>query len=144
MGKQLYEKQALDYKPISPTISLEDIINDSSGKNIIQLLNNYNHLYVEYSESKINTRNKVPVIFRRKGLWITYIIGNEKITEYYIGKNTDIQNTVEWPLDANWHIVNAFNKIGDSENRPILNEDLKGFQYFDTDLNKPIWWTGDK
>lgn len=33
---------------------------------------------------------------------------------------------------------------GSTENRPILNKDYSNFQYFDTTLNKPIWWTGSK
>ena len=35
---------------------------------------------------------------------------------------------------------------GESETRPILtNDDIdKGFQYYDSTLNKPIWWTGEK
>lgn len=31
---------------------------------------------------------------------------------------------------------------GSSALRPSLVEENKGFQYFDTTLNKPIWWTG--
>lgn len=35
---------------------------------------------------------------------------------------------------------NIANNSGKTENRPT-NAD-KGFQYYDTDINKPIWWNG--
>lgn len=35
------------------------------------------------------------------------------------------------------------NKYGSTEDRPTLNL-IKGFEYFDTTLNKPIWWNGTK
>lgn len=31
-----------------------------------------------------------------------------------------------------------------TSNRPNLTNYDIGFQYFDTTLNKPIWWTGKK
>ena len=105
MSKQLYEKQGNEFKPISPIIGLNDIINTDSYKTIVQLLNSYNHLYLEYSESKAITRNAVPAILRRKGLWITYIIENEVITEYYVGDNVDVQNYIDWTSDDNWKLV---------------------------------------
>lgn len=33
---------------------------------------------------------------------------------------------------------------GSSTERPSLFGSDYGFQYFDTTLNKPIWWTGSK
>lgn len=33
---------------------------------------------------------------------------------------------------------------GPTSNRPSQDDIIIGFQYFDTTLNKPIWWTGDK
>ena len=32
--------------------------------------------------------------------------------------------------------------IGNTDGRPISV--VSGFSYFDTNLNKPIWWTGSK
>lgn len=35
------------------------------------------------------------------------------------------------------------NTFGDSNNIPFIGQDIPpGFQYFNTDLNKPIWWNG--
>lgn len=106
MSKQLYEKQDNEFKPISPIIGLNDIVDTNSYKTIVRLLNSYNHLYLEYSESKAITRNTVTTILRRKGLWITYIVENNIITECYIGNNTDVQNYIDWTDDSNWKIVN--------------------------------------
>ena len=105
MNKQLYEKRNNEYNPFFPIIKLEDIIDNISDKSIQWILNNFNHIYVEYSESKAITRNNVPSIIRRKGLWITYIIDNEVITEYYIGDNINVQNYTDWTSDDNWKLV---------------------------------------
>ena len=101
-SKQLYEKQSNQYNPFFPIVRLEDIIDKISDKSIQWILNNYNHIYVEYSESRAITRNKVPQILRRNGLWISYNNGKKNITEYYIGENTDVNNYIEWTLDDNW------------------------------------------
>lgn len=101
-NKQFYEKQANNYNPIFPLVRLEDIIETISDKSIQWILNNYNHIYVEYSESVEITRNKVPSLLRRNGLWITYNNGKETITEYYKGSNNDVLNYTQWTLDDNW------------------------------------------
>lgn len=48
--------------------------------------------------------------------------------------------------DVIWTDANGFNadynKIGTTEIRPILASNDKGFEYFDTTINKPIWWNG--
>ena len=38
-------------------------------------------------------------------------------------------------------IYKSFNTLS---SRPIYNEEHKGVCVFDTNLNKPIWWTGTK
>lgn len=49
--------------------------------------------------------------------------------------------------DNDVNVVN-YKKWGDTASRPIIEigggTSLYGFQYFDTTLNKPIWWTGSK
>lgn len=34
------------------------------------------------------------------------------------------------------------NSVGTTEKRPSI--EVAGFQYFDTTINKPIWWNGSK
>lgn len=133
-NKQLYEKQSNQYNPFFPIVRLEDIIDNITEKSIQWILNNYNHIYVEYSESREITRNKVPQILRRNGLWISYNNGKKNITEYYIGKNTDVNNYVEWTLDDNWKTINDtpdFNTFGAFLYKPELPP--VGFAYFCTD-----------
>lgn len=102
MNKQLFEKQANNYNPIYPIVHLEDIIDTISDKSIQWILNNYNHIYVEYSESVAITRNKVPSLLRRNGLWISYNTGKDIVTEWYKGKNVNINDYNQWTDDANW------------------------------------------
>lgn len=101
-NKQLYEKQSNQYNPFFPIVRLDDIIETISDKSIQWILNNYNHIYVEYSESVSITRNKVPSLLRRNGLWISYNTGKDIITEWYKGKNVNINDYNQWTDDANW------------------------------------------
>lgn len=102
MNKQLFEKQSNQYNPFFPIVRLDDIIETISDKSIQWILNNYNHIYVEYSESVAITRNKVPSLLRRNGLWISYNTGKDIITEWYKGKNVNINDYNQWTDDANW------------------------------------------
>ena len=101
-NKQLYEKQSNQYNPFFPIVRLEDIIETISDKSIQWILNNYNHIYVEYSESVAITRNKVPSLLRRNGLWISYNTGKDIVTEWYQGKNVNINDYNQWTDDVNW------------------------------------------
>lgn len=101
MNKQLYEKENNINKPFFPVVRLEDIIDTISEKSIQWILNNYNHIYVEWKNDVVGTRLSVPTILRRNGLWITYNNGDKLITEYYIGKNTEIKDK-HWQDDTNW------------------------------------------
>ena len=100
-NKQLYEKENNINKPFFPVVRLEDIIDTISEKSIKWILNNYNHIYVEWKNDIVGTRLSVPTILRRNGLWITYNNGDRLVTEYYIGKNTEIKDK-HWQNDANW------------------------------------------
>lgn len=102
MNKQLYEKRNNEYNPFFPIIKLEDIIDNISDKSIKWILNNYNHIYVEYNESPAITRNQVPAILRRNGLWISYNNGKDIVTEWYSGDNKDINVFDNWVSDSNW------------------------------------------
>lgn len=101
-NKQLFEKQANQYNPFFPVVRLEDIMETISDKSIQWILNNYNHIYVEYSESVAITRNKVPSILRHNGLWLSYNNGKEVITEFFNGNNKDINHYASWTDNVNW------------------------------------------
>ena len=52
-------------------------------------------------------------------------------------------NGQEWCRPDGYHI--SVKLHGNTENRPLSTEGIKtGFRYFDTTLNKPIWWNGTK
>ena len=124
-NKQLYEKQVNSYNPIFPIVRLEDIIETISDKSIQWILNNYNHIYVEYSESVEITRNKVPSLLRRNGLWITYNNGKETITEYYKGSNNDVLNYTQWTLDDNWERFDKLKYVDGSITYQHLSDAVK-------------------
>ena len=107
-AKQLYEKTNSQFKPFFPIVRLEDIIDKITEKSIQWILNNYNHIYVEYSESRSVTRNKVPAALRRTGLWITYYNVNRHITEYFLGENQEVNNPIHWGADEHWR---EFDKV---------------------------------
>ena len=125
MNKQLFEKQSNSYKPIYPLVRLEDIVDTISDKSIQWILNNYNHIYVEYSESVAVTRNKVPQLLRRTGLWISYNAGTEVITEYYKGDNKDVTNFIKWTNDDNWERFDKIKHLDGSITYQHLSESLR-------------------
>lgn len=100
MSKQLYEKVNGEYVPISPNVDLEKIIDSATEQSLVSILLQCNHFYVEFNTSVKITRNKVPYVVRRKGLWVTYHNGVELVTERYIGDNRDINEA--WSADYNW------------------------------------------
>lgn len=57
-------------------------------------------------------------------------------SEVWIGK-------YEEGVISSWVALNTSPK-GNSTLRPVLNSEKASYQYFDTTLNKPIWWTGTK
>ena len=123
MANQLYKKENNTLFPFFPLVKLEGIIDTISEKSIQWILNNYNHIYVEWENDVVGTRLSVPTILRRNGLWITYNNGDKLITEYYIGKNTEIKDK-HWQDDANWE--DYTNKlIDDSVEYRHLSKSLK-------------------
>lgn len=81
---------------------------------------------------------------------LTQILDGDKNWEINNGGYTkDIISINNYPFAylENSNIVNNYREtlnknIGNTSNRPI--EASKGFQYFDTTINKPIFWDGTK
>ena len=49
--------------------------------------------------------------------------------------------------DNTWVDANGYTpslSVGTTQNRPLLGSTDVGYQFFDTTINKPIWWTGTK
>ena len=55
-------------------------------------------------------------------------------------KTSDVYDLVDMTSDPSDFLGWA----GDTASRPTLNAKPYGHPYLDTDLNKPIWWTGSE
>lgn len=100
MSQQLVKKE-LDgkYSNVMPFTWIEAIKDKITGKSLTSILRDFNMYYVSYSGSKEATRLLIPQSIRRKGLYITYVEGNNVYTEYYLSDNISDeywQNTVNW------------------------------------------------
>lgn len=116
MAKQLYEKQKEQYEKLYPLVHAKDVISDE-GEAIIDVLKTFNHLYVNFINTKQETRNNIPVDIRRYGLWITYKYNDELITEWFKGANSDAKNNTKWEDDEYWEIVPNMKYIYDNASK---------------------------
>lgn len=59
--------------------------------------------------------------------------------------NNSTKSMEYWNTDSWYNLSNNFKSSLSvkGETRPELSTEI-GFQFFDTTLNKPIWWTGTK
>ena len=141
MSKQLYEKQNGKYKEVYPNALLSSILDKESGKSLKDIISAYNHLYVPFVNNIYETLTAISVCIRRKGLWVTWEIENEINTYQF-----DL-STAEAADDSVWGNIESWTKIldknnGTTEDRPTINLYI-GQEYFDTTINKPIWYKGN-
>ena len=123
--KQLYEKANEEYKEFYPLTDILSIIDKESGKNLKQLLNQYNHIKLDWKGSKVDTRNSVPLILRHKGLFITYDTGSNIITEYYTGDDISVSINSIWQNDNNWTNFSIAAGLADQEDITEVNGKFK-------------------
>lgn len=116
MAKQLYEKQKEQYEELYTLVHAKDIITDE-GKNLIDVLKTFNHLYVNFVNTKQETRNSIPVDIRRYGLWITYKYNDELITEWFKASNIDAEDSTKWEADEYWETVPDMKYIYDNASK---------------------------
>lgn len=102
-NKQLYEKIGNEYKEVFPLNFIENIVDKVSGKTLAEIITSYNNIYVPYKGTAEDTRNAIPVLLRRRGLWISYNVEDKSITEKYIGTTQDVTNN--WGDDDNWEKI---------------------------------------
>lgn len=113
----------------------------------------YNNKYVQYAKYLIeNDDSPNDKLFP---LFIRHNSPKDEVSSYiyhysnkYIGIEAidDYGRVVRHIGDNKWRTTDgypSFNTSGNSSERPIsiTSQDV-GFKYFDTTLNKPIWWTG--
>ena len=119
--------------------NMADADNDIGGENDLAVVNGF-------------------LLYKNNGTW-KYAFNGESVNSRY-GSISDLPENVSngyifidsinhrllFKDRQYWRQANGFNGeyniIGSTTDRPILTENDKGFQYFDTTLNKPIWWDG--
>lgn len=103
--KQLYEKLSQNnYDKVFPITYLQNILDKDTNNNLTVVLSRFNHLWVPYQGTRVNTRKAVPAIFRRNSLTISYYDAehNISVTESYIGSNMQAGVEASWVSDDNW------------------------------------------
>lgn len=136
--KQLYEKLSKNnYDKVFPITYLQNILDKDTDNNLTVVLSKFNHLWIPYQGSRVNTRKAVPNIFRRNSLTISYYDTetNVSVTESYIGNNMQAGVEASWVSDDNWNKVLSEKYLKESGAKiPIadgtidwdmLNEELK-------------------
>lgn len=103
MEEQLTKKNCTtgEYSNIYPVTTLSAVKDLDTGETLDNIVSNINHIYLPFKEnSKMLTRQQVPMKYRKQGLWITYIScqGNT-VTEWY--NSTDFSDKA-WGDCDNW------------------------------------------
>lgn len=104
-NKQLYEKLGQNsYDKVFPITYLQNILDKDTNNNLTVVLSRFNHLWIPYQGTRVNTRKAVPAIFRRNSLTISYYDAehNISVTESYIGSNMQAGVEASWVSDDNW------------------------------------------
>jgi hypothetical protein len=104
-NKQLYEKLGQNsYDKVFPITYLQNILDKDTNNDLTVVLSRFNHLWIPYQGTRVNTRKAVPAIFRRNSLTISYYDAehNVSITESYIGSNLQAGVETSWVSDDNW------------------------------------------
>jgi hypothetical protein len=121
-------KIAGGYTKVYPLAYIQGIYDDNTGENLEDILKSFNHIYLPFQESVRDTRSSLPVLYRRKGVFITYRVEEELVTEVYIGKDNDVNNNPIFSADINWELVPDLEYIHNSSskipNGTILPEHL--------------------
>ncbi len=126
---------------IYPITLIENVINEKTGDNLYVFLSQFNHINVGYVANKEDARNLIPEALRKQGLYITYYLNDNIITEYFDGNKNIINENDNWIKDTYWKQINNFIAAGITENRPT---DIPiGTSFFDTTINKCVWWNGN-
>ena len=113
-----------------------------TGESLRSIILRNNNIFLEFKGSRAATRIQLPFELRRKGIIISYKdMNNSPITEKLVQDDNISDEAIG--LDSSWQYVYfAINK-GTTEERPVLEVDSDGFQYYDKDLKKCILWNGE-
>lgn len=115
MFEQLYKKEDNEYIKIFPFNYIQNLIDSESGNTLASILTMFNNIALPYQNNAKDTRDLIPVLLRRKGLWITYNNGEEFITEYFCGTAEEV--TSDWTNDDNWERVPNLKYVQENANK---------------------------
>ena len=111
MSNQLVKKNPAEgYQNVFPKTFIDAIKDKESGASLQEILQGFNMYFLSYNGSRALTRCKIPIVLRKEGLWITYVLYDHTVvTEWY---NSDQIDDNSWGADDNWRIASN-NLVGD-------------------------------
>ena len=99
MSNQLIKETAQGREQVFPKNYIQNLKDKDSGANLEDILKSFNMLFLPYLGNKPDTRKQVPMSLRHGGLWVTYIVNNTVVTEWYDSTAVD---DYTWGSDAYW------------------------------------------
>lgn len=100
-SQQLIKK---DKSYVFPKTFLDAIRSKETGQTLTEILQGFNMYFLPYNGNTSATRCSVPMILRKKGLWITYVKYDGNVyTEWYAASDIDDKS---WGDSSNWRIGN--------------------------------------
>lgn len=115
---------------IYPITYMQNVIDEDTKENLYEYLSQYNYINIGYAASSIAARKAVRPVDRKKGLYITYYLEDEVITEYFIGNKTECSDDDIWSSDELWQPTTLTALIAripriDGEDITLVNNILK-------------------
>ena len=103
MSQQLVKKGSDGrYSNVMPKSWIEAIKDKGTGQTLVEILQGFNMYFLPYNGNTSATRCSVPMILRKKGLWITYVKYDGNVyTEWYAASDIDDKS---WGDSSNWRI----------------------------------------
>lgn len=110
--KQLLQKPSGLRENIFPITYIQGVKDFETGEPLIDILDRYNHILIPWQGSKESTRDIIPILLRKKGMWVSYMVSEGyHITEKYVGNN-DYITTSAWSNELNWELIPALEDLG--------------------------------
>ena len=97
-------KAALGYTRVYPIAYIQGIYDEETKESLDNILQTFNHLYLHFSGTVKDTRESLPIKYRRQGIFITYINKGNFVTEFYKGPVEDL-DTELFSNDLNWEEI---------------------------------------
>lgn len=116
-----------DLHKIYPITYFQNVIDEHTNENIYQYLSQFNYINLGYVASAADARKAVRPQDRKKGLYITYYIEDDTITEYFNGNKTQCADDETWADDSLWLPANheatirAMLKVDDEDITSVNN-----------------------